>query len=226
MNYYKTICIDKFEDIKLNYNSINFNFQIENIKPYLEKIAEKYNYHKNMIKLDCVNNLTKLISKEFNFNNINIISDYKENSNKNITLFNICVNIIFNINNYERLCSNDNLSCVLIDLYNFNNNINLISKYFPKRIFIYIHPYYILFGKFWFIFNVTTTSKHLFIDYSIYNPQLYIILNKLSTYLKYLYSHINEIILDNEINKINKFKKIINDEQIKNVLNVLGFEEK
>ena len=210
----------RIEDLKINYNNILCS---DDIKIYLKQIMEKYtNYHVNKIKqysIDSIKQFMMMDKKLLNKNiNVNIRSDYKENEKYEMdvnTLFTIM--IIFNVNNFERLLLDSGLVYVLIDLFNFSHDFNIISKYI-SNFKVIIDKNYILFGKVWISFPGISIFKASLINYSIYTSELYKHLNRISVHLNYLYSKINSYINDESISKKMKLKKILNDKDIQNIL--------
>ena len=207
------------ENIKINYNSIECP---DNVKPYLKQIMEKcMDYHINTIKEKSINNLPKKIKYENrNISDVIIYSDYKENEKREIKTIAEPIVIIFNAKNFERLLLVTSPSCVLIDLCNFTHDFNIINKYINNDFYIIIDPYYIIFGKIWFVFVAASTTKVSLISYSPYSFELYKYLNKISVHLNYLYSKINSYINDESISKKMKLKKILNDKDIQNILKI------
>jgi len=213
----RTTNIENIENIKINYNSIECP---DNIKPYLKQIMEKCtDYHINTIKQQSIKNLAKQFkSKDESISNHIILSDYKENEKREIKVNGEIITIIFNVKNFERLLLKNSTMCVLINLYNFSHDFNIINKYIKNNLFIVFDSNYIIFGKIWFVFLATPTMKLSLIDYSMYNSGLYKYLNKISVYLNYLYSKINLYVNDESISKKMKIKQILNDKDIRNIL--------
>jgi len=222
---YKTFdIVNKFDNINIRTNSLYYNQDVLN---YLDKIIKKYSIkYKNIkdIKNNCINELLSITSLLYD-SKFNIISDYNENKEKELKYENN-LTIIFNINNFERLLLNIGCYCILINLTNFSNEINKINKYiFGNTIRIYIHPYYIIFGKIWIIANCSHIAKHYLDDYILYIPNLYIELNIISTYLNILYKKMEMYFNSSNSSNLNKntnldiMKKIMNDKEIQSIFN-------
>ena len=210
--------IDKIENLRLNYNSI---YCPENIKAYLQQIAEKNSgYTPSTIK-------PKIINEIINMLNLNaeiiVYSDYKENESHNINIINSTViTIIFNVNNFERLLLVDaSRIFVLIDLSNFTHDFNIIAKYISAYN-ILIDPYYIIFSKVWINFSTSSLIKNSFIEYIPYNPNLYKCLNRISFLINCLYVIINKYISNESIGKKVKLKRIMTDKDINNILKIIN----
>ena len=211
----------KIENLKLTYNSIQCS---DLIKPYLEQILKKYSgYQPSNIKqknIDSLINFTLLNNKT---KDVIVYSDYKENEKRDVpTSGAMPLTIIFNINNFERLLLLPGMSCVLVDLCNFTHDFNILSKYFGKYITYMINNYYLLLGKIWIIFYASPIVKNSMINYSAYNPDLYMSLNRISVHLKWLYSKMYSYIIDESVPKKMKLKRMIEDKYVKNILELYG----
>jgi len=216
----------KIENLKLNYNSV---VMPENVRECLPELVSKFfdEYKPSTIKQACTNELVECLNamrpkhKDFI-----IISDYKENEKRIVPVENgQMVNIIFNVNNYERLFLNYNISCVLIDMMNFSKEFNVISKYINEGYYqCYVHPYYLVFGKIWFIFSAIPFKKNVLSNSALYSPDLHMYLNKISVYLKALYSKIEATlndVIDGKISVKSKYKVIVNSSEVQTILTLI-----
>jgi len=181
-----------------NYNSLN----LEIPKNFIKKFIKIKKYKEIMID-KCIR-----ILKERNQSNkkYNIISDYKMNSRIMSYENDDWINIIFNPLNYEKLLSNNGEQFVLIDLNNFTHDMNIIIKYLHYQLHVIIDPYYFIQGKIWINFLASSLPKYSFISMNRYSYYFLLYMNKLSIYLKYLYSIFQKY--DYSISKIKKDKEV------------------
>jgi hypothetical protein len=181
-----------------NYNSLN----LEIPKNFIKKFMKIKKYKEIMID-KCI----KILNERNRSNKkYNILTDYKMNNHTMSYEDEYWINVIFNPLNYEKLLSNGGEQFVLIDLNNFTHDINIVIKYFYSQLYVIVDPYYFIQGKIWINFHASPLSKYSFTEINKYSYSFFIYMNKLSIYLKYLYSIFQKY--DYSMPKIKKDKEI------------------
>lgn len=175
----KNFPLIKCGDNQFIYNSLN----LEIPKNFIKKFTTIKKYKEIMINkcIDITNDM-----KHAN-NEYNIISDYKINNRIMSVKNKHFITVVFNPLNYEKLLSTTGNQFVLIDLNNFTHDINIVIGYILSYLCVILDPYYFIQGKIWISFHTSILAKFSFIKLNQYSYQLYLYLNKLSIYLKYMY---------------------------------------
>ena len=181
------------------YNSLNLEIQ----KNLIKKFTTIKKYKELMInKCIKIANDTDHVNEEYN-----IISDYKMNDRITSMKNNRSITIIFNPLNYEKLLlTTGSNQFVLIDLNNFTRDINIVIGYIFSYLCVILDPYYFIQGKIWINFRSISLAKFSFIKINQHSYHLYLYLNKLSIYLKYMYSLFQKY--NYSMKKIKKDKEI------------------